>query len=312
LKIIFLGTPQFSVPFLKAINSSHHKIVGVVTNPDRKAGRGRKVTFSPVKKGAIKLELKFFQPQNINQPEFISQLKKLKAEAGVIVAYGRILKREIIDVMEKGWINFHPSLLPKYRGPSPIQWAILNGDSITGITTTFLDEKMDSGDIILQKEIKIKENDTFGKLKRKIKVEGCKLLLKTLDLVEKGDVKTIVQDDRLATYTKKITKNIKTINWNNTSRSIYNQIRALNPIPGAQTILRGKILKIWVSKIINRKSTLPTGSVVTCSPKEGLFIATSDYLIRPLILQPQNRRKMKDIEFLRGYQVKRGDILGIK
>jgi len=311
LKIIFLGTPQFSIPFLEAINSSHHKIIGVITNPDRKAGRGRKVTSSPIKKGAIKLGLKFFQPQNINEPEFISQLKELKAEAGVIVAYGRILKREIIDVMEKGWINFHPSLLPKYRGPSPIQWAILHGDSITGITTTFLDEKMDSGDIILQKKIEIKENDTFGKLKQKIKVEGCKLLLKTLDLVEKGDVKTIVQDDKLATYTKKITKKIKTINWNNSSKRIYNQIRALNPTPGAQTILKGKILKIWVSKIINRKSSLPPGSVVTCSPKEGLFITTSDYLIRPIILQPQDRSKMKDIEFLRGYQVKRGDVLGI-
>lgn len=310
MKLIFLGTPQFSVKFLRTINSSHHKILAVITNPDRKSGRGMRITSPSVKKEAIRLGLKVLQPPDINNPEFISQISKLKAEVGVIVAYGRILKKETINIMKKGWINLHPSLLPKYRGPSPIQWAILNGDRITGITTTFLEEKMDSGDIILQKRIKIKENDTFGKLKRIIENEGCKLLMDTLDLVEKGNVKAIVQDDSLATYTKKIMRKIAIINWDSPSQKIHNQIRALNPIPGAQTSIKGKKLKIFISQIINKKSTLPPGSVVTCSPREGLFIATSDYLIRPFILQPQDRRKMKDIEFLQGYQVKRGDILG--
>ena len=310
MKLIFLGTPQFSVPFLRTVNSSHHEVLAVITNPDRKKGRGMRVTLPPIKREAIKLGLKVYQPQNINDPEFISQIKKLKAEAGVIVAYGRILKKELIEIMKKGWINLHPSLLPKYRGPSPIQWAILNGDSNTGITTTFLEEMMDSGDIILQKKIKIKENDTFGKLKRIIEKEGCKLLIDTLDLIENEKVKITVQDDNLATYTQKITKKFSVINWNNPAKKIYNQIRALNPTPGAYTNLRGRNLKIYVSQITNRKSSLPPGSVVTSSPKKGLFIATSDYLIRLFILQPQDRNKMKDVEFLRGYQVKRGDILG--
>jgi len=310
LKLIFLGTPKFSVPFLRTINSSHHKIVAVITNPDRKSGRGMRITSPSVKKEAIRLGLKVFQPPDINNPKFISQISELKAEVGVIVAYGRILKKETINVMKKGWINFHPSLLPKYRGPSPIQWAILNGDRITGITTTFLEEKMDAGDIILQKKIKIKENDTFGKLKRIIENEGCKLLMDTLDLVEKGNVKTIVQDDSLATYTEKVIRKTTIIDWDSPSKKIHDQIRALNPTPGAQTFIKGKKLKIFVSHIINKKSALPPGSIVTCSPREGLFIATSDYLIRPFILQPQDRRKMKDIEFLRGYQLKRGDTLG--
>ena len=310
MKLIFLGTPKFSVPFLRTINSSHHKIVAVITNPDRKSGRGMRITSPSVKKEAIRLGLKVFQPPDINNPKFISQISELKAEVGVIVAYGRILKKETINVMKKGWINFHPSLLPKYRGPSPIQWAILNGDRITGITTTFLEEKMDAGDIILQKEIKIKENDTFGKLKRIIENEGCKLLMDTLDLVEKGNVKTIVQDDSLATYTEKVIRKTTIIDWDSPSKKIHDQIRALNPTPGAQTFIKGKKLKIFVSHIINKKSALPPGSIVTCSPREGLFIATSDYLIRPFILQPQDRRKMKDIEFLRGYQLKRGDTLG--
>mgnify|MGYP001057671157 CR=1 FL=1 len=310
MKLIFLGTPKFSVPFLRTINSSHHKIVAVITNPDRKSGRGMRITSPSVKKEAIRLGLKVFQPPDINNPKFISQISELKAEVGVIVAYGRILKKETINVMKKGWINFHPSLLPKYRGPSPIQWAILNGDRITGITTTFLEEKMDAGDIILQKKIKIKENDTFGKLKRIIENEGCKLLMDTLDLVEKGNVKTIVQDDSLATYTEKVIRKTTIIDWDSPSKKIHDQIRALNPTPGAQTFIKGKKLKIFVSHIINKKSALPPGSIVTCSPREGLFIATSDYLIRPFILQPQDRRKMKDIEFLRGYQLKRGDTLG--
>ena len=260
MKIVFFGTPDFAIPTLDKILRSSHSIEAVVTALDKQRGRGRKITFSPVKEFAIGNNIPVFQPEKLKDENFIHELKTINADIFVIVAF-RILPESIFTIPPFGSFNLHGSLLPKYRGAAPIQWALINGETKTGVTTFFLKEKVDTGSIILQKEIDILETDNFGTLHDKMSLLGADVVLETLDLIENGKYLELKeQDNLLASPAPKITKEITKISWNKPALEIHNLIRGLSPYPGASFLHNDKNYKIFKSEIMtitkDRKSVV--------------------------------------------------------
>ncbi len=301
MNIIFFGTPDFAVFSLKAIFNSYHKILAVVTAPDKERGRGRKVSFTPVKQFAIENGIEVLQPENLSDIQFIAKLKEFSADLFVIVAF-RILPEIVFTMPKFGSFNLHGSILPKYRGAAPIQWAIINGEKKTGITTFFLQKTVDTGNIILQKEIEIKEEDDFGTLHDKMAEIGAKSVVETIDLISENKVNLQNQDDSLASKAPKITKEIQKIDWNNSSEKIVNQIRGLSPFPGAFFLHNGKIIKIW--KAIKSDKKLGIGEIL--ETKKQIFIGTNNFAIEILEIQPEDRKRMTSEEFLRGNSLIKG------
>lgn len=299
MRIVFFGTPEFAIPSLDILLKNDYQIVGVVTAPDKEKGRGLKLNFSPVKKFALSKNLILLQPESLKDLDFQIQLKELKPDLGIVVAY-RILPREVYTIPQLGTFNLHASLLPKYRGAAPIQWALINGEKVTGVTTFFLEEKVDTGNIILQREVPIDDEDNFQTLHDKLAIVGSQLVLETVKLIETGKFELIPQDESLATPAPKITKEICRINWFNRAQEIHNLIRGLTPTPGAFTIHNGKVIKIYKSKITDLKSADTPGKVVL--DKNEIFVNTGDYLLLILELQPESRRRMTVNEFLLGYK----------
>ena len=297
MKIVFFGTPDFAIPALNILNESKHQIVGVVTAPDKQRGRGRKISFTPVKKYALENNLFLLQPEKLKDDDFISSLKKLNADLFVIVAF-RILPTSVFTIPQKGSFNLHGSLLPKYRGAAPIQWALINGEKETGVTTFFLKEKVDTGNIILQEKIEIKEGDNFETLHDKMSETGAELVLKTVDLIENENYFLKEQDNSLATPAPKITKEICKINWEKSAGEIHNLIRGLSPFPGAFFIHNSKQYKIFKSEIASAPKLNPSEIHQT---KKELFFGTSNGTIKILEIQPEGRKRMTMEEFLRGY-----------
>ena len=308
MKIIFMGTPDFAKESLEAIYNAGHEIIGVVTNPDKPKGRGMKLMPSPVKEFASEKGLKIYQPLKVrNNVEFIEEITSLNPDVICVVAYGKILPKEILDIPKLGCINVHGSLLPKYRGAAPIQWAVLNGDKTTGITTMYMDEGMDTGDMILKEEVEIGEDETTGELWNRLSKIGGKLLVKTLEKIENGTAPREKQGDDY-TMAPMLDKSMAKIDWENkTTQEIKNLVRGLNPIMGAHTFLDDKKIKFWRVDIAKEDEImadgleiLRNGTVLVSDPRDGLFIKTKDGILKVLEIQGENAKKMLIGDYLRG------------
>lgn len=322
LNIIFMGTPDFAKESLEAIHNAGHNIMAVVTNPDRPKGRGMKLIASPVKEFAIEKNIQVLQPEKIK--EIKDTLVQLKPDLFCVVAYGKILPKDILEIPKLGSINVHGSLLPKYRGAAPIQWAVINGDKQTGITTMYMDEGMDTGDIILKQELEITENETTGELWNKLSKIGGELLVKTLEKIENGTAPRIKQSPEF-TLAPMLSKEIAKIDWKNkTAIEIKNLIRGLNPILGAYTTYKGKKIKIWKAEAENLKTFIEKypefeehiskfegmigGTIVYSDIKKGLYVKAKDSILILQEVQAENAKKMCIQDFLRGNLIQTGEI----
>ncbi len=312
LNILFMGTPDFAKDSLEALYNANYKIIGVVTNPDRPKGRGMKMNTSPVKDFAISKDIKIYQPEKIkNNIEFINEIKNLNPDIICVVAYGKILPKEILDIPKYGCVNLHGSILPKYRGAAPIQWAILNGDTTTGVTTIYMDEGMDSGDIILKETVEIKEDETTGELWERLSKVGAKLLVETISKIEDG-IAPRQKQSQYYSLAPMLNKEMSKIDWNTMTKiEIKNLVRGLNPIMGAYTIYKGKKIKIWKIEISNENydNELP-GTILKSNNKTGLTIKTIDGAINVLEIQGENAKKMSIYDFLRGNKLEVNEVLG--
>ena len=301
-RIIFMGTPEFAVASLDALVQAGYNIVGVVTAPDKPAGRGMKLTESAVKKYAVEHSLKLLQPEKLRNPEFIAELESLKADLQVVVAF-RMLPEKVWNMPPLGTINVHGSLLPQYRGAAPINWAVINGEKETGVTTFKLKHEIDTGDILLQESFPIGENETAGEVHDKMKDIGAALLVKTIKALTEGTLKEQPQlmSEHIAHAPKIFTETCK-IDFSKPVQQVHNLIRGLSPFPGAFTSLQGKMLKIYRSEIANAShANLPIGSFETDS-KTYLRFVCADGLLDVKELQLEGKKKMTTEDFLRGYR----------
>jgi len=292
-----MGTPDFAVPTFNALLQSSHSISAVVTGPDKERGRGQKVSYTPIKQVALKNNIPVLQPQSLKEPDFISELKKIDSDLFVIVAF-RILPEVVFTIPKKGAFNLHGSLLPKYRGAAPIQWALINGDTETGVTTFMLEEKVDTGNILLQEKTKIDEEDDFGTLHDKMSLLGANVVLKTVGLIETGEYKLKRQDNSLASAAPKITKEICEIHWNKSAVEIHNLIRGLSPYPGAYFRFNDKIIKVYKTRVQYKDNLKPGEYNQT---KNSLTFGSGSNSVEVLELQQEGKRKMNIDEFLRGF-----------
>ena len=308
MRLVFMGTPDFAKESLEAVYNAGYEILAVVTNPDRPKGRGMKMVESPVKEFAKEKNLKIYQPEKVKKNiEFIEEIKKLQPDVICVVAYGKILPKEILEIPKLGCINVHGSLLPKYRGAAPIQWAILNGDKETGITTMYMNEGMDTGDMILKGKVTIGEDETTGELWDRLSKIGGELLVKTLKEIEKGTAPREKQGDDFS-IAPMLDKKMAKIDWENKSAiEIKNLVRGLNPIMGAYSFLNGKKIKFWNVAIATNKEIpaegLKNGTVILSNPKDGLFIKTKEGIIKVLEIQGENAKRMPIQDFLRGNKI---------
>lgn len=308
LNILFMGTPDFAEESLKSIDKAGFNILGVVTNPDKPKGRGMKMVSSPVKEYALEKNIPVYQPIKVrNNPEFIEEVRKMNPDVICVVAYGKILPEELLKIPKLGCINVHGSLLPKYRGAAPIQWAVINGDKKTGITTMYMDVGMDTGDMILKKEVDIGGNETTGELWDRLAKIGGELLVETLNKIEDGTAPREKQGENF-TMAPMLNKEMSKIDWDNQSAiQIKNLVRGLNPIMGAYCYLNDKKIKFWKVDVVNKFESeikdinkLENGTVLIADPKEGLFIKTKEGILEVLEIQGENAKKMPIGDFLRG------------
>ncbi len=312
-----MGTPDFAKENLEAIYQAGYTIQGVITNPDKPKGRGMKLQPSEVKKFAIEKNIPIQQPEQIkNNQEIIKKIKKLNPDVICVVAYGKLLPKEILDIPKFGCINVHASLLPKYRGAAPIQWAILNGDKTTGVTTMYMDTEMDTGDIILKKEVEIGENETTGELWTRLAKIGGELLVKTLQQIEQNTAPRKEQEKNF-TIAPMLSKEMAKINWSKkTAQEIKNLVRGLNPIMGAYTYLNQKKIKFWKvevakenQKILSKTiETIENGTILIANPKDGLWIKTKEGILQVLEIQGENAKRMAIQDFLRGNPIQEFEI----
>ncbi|MGA8265814.1 MAG: methionyl-tRNA formyltransferase [Ignavibacteriaceae bacterium] len=297
MKIIFMGTPEFAVPSLKILLESKHEVVAVVTGADKERGRGQKVSYTPIKEFALQNNLPVLQPEKLKDQNFIKQLKSYEPDLFVIVAF-RILPKEVFTIPHEGSFNLHASILPKYRGAAPIQWALINGEEETGVTTFKLAEKVDTGSIYLQEKISIKREDNFGSLHDKMCIVGAEAVLKTVYLIEHGYKDLLRQDDNKATPAPKISKQIAQIDFGQSAENVHNLVRGLSPYPGAYFFHNNKQIKIYRSKI-SETEFLEAGEVK--HTKKELFIGCADDALEILELQLEGKKRMGAEEFLRGF-----------
>ena len=311
MKIIFMGTPDFAATSLNALIEANYNIEAVVTNPDRPKGRGMKMLYTPVKEVAISKNIPIFQPEKVkNNEDFINIIKEINPDVICVVAYGKILPKDILDIPKYGCINVHASLLPKYRGAAPIQWAILNGDKETGVTTMYMDVGMDTGDMILTEKVQIGENETTGELWDRLAKIGGKLLVETLKQIENGTAPRIPQGNDY-TMAPMLDKEMSKIDWENkTAEEIKNLVRGLNPIMGAYTLINGKKIKFWKVEVANNIGydennikTFKNGTVIISDLRDGIFIKTKKGILRVLEIQGENAKKMPIQDFLRGNRI---------
>ncbi len=307
LRIIFMGNPEFALPTIKLIQSSNHKLVGVVSNAPKPLGRGRKIQKTSVGIYAEKERLNLIMPKDLNDNNFISEIKKLRPDIFVIVAY-KILPKKIIQIPKYGAINLHASLLPKYRGAAPIQWAIMNGDKKTGVTIFQIVPKVDAGDILLQREIEIEDDDDFYSLGTRLCELGSKMIIKSLNDIYNQTIKFSTQNSSVATFAPKISKALLEINWSWDAVKIHNWIRGLSPHPGMNTKINNKRLRIFKSRAIDISYGVKSGTIIDSA--NCFIIATGKGSLEILELQIEGKRKMKAEKFLRGYSLTKGQIIG--
>lgn len=309
MKIVFMGTPDFAAGILEDIIKAGHEIALVVTKGDKPRGRGKEVTFTPVKEVALKHNLPVFQPHRIKDAEAIETLKKYEADVFVVVAYGQILSREILDMPKKICVNIHASLLPKYRGAAPIQWAVIDGEQYTGVTTMRMEDGIDTGDIIETITYELKSDETGGSLFDKLMELGGKLIVSTLEKIENGTATFTKQDDSNSTYAKMLNKKLGDIDFSMDAVSIERLIRGLNPWPSAYTSLNGKNLKIWKAVTKEDEYEGQPGEIVYVSEDE-MYIKTGKGVLGIIELQLEGKKRMYIQDFLHGNKIEKGIVLG--
>ncbi|EES91221.1 methionyl-tRNA formyltransferase [Clostridium botulinum] len=308
MKIIFMGTPEFAVPSLEAI-IDNFGVEAVFTQPDRPKGRGKKVAMSPVKEVALKNNIEVCQPTKLkNEPKFIEKLKKIQPDFIIVVAYGQILSKEVLEIPKYACINLHASLLPKYRGAAPLNWAIINGEKKSGNTTMLMDVGLDTGDMLMSQEVEINEDMTAGELHDILMYQGGKLLVETINKMVKGEINPQKQDESSTCYASMLDKKIACIDWKNSAKDIHNLIRGLNPWPVAYTYYNDKAMKIYKSQVLNEKSSKEPGTIIEVS-KNGLKIACGDGILLVKEIQFPGKKSLKVEEYIRGNSIEVGSIL---
>ncbi len=303
-----MGTPDFAVPSLKAIIDEGYEVSCVFTQPDKPKGRNKQLSAPPVKIFAESRGIKVLQPKSLKDDETLSQLKELSPDIIIVVAYGKILPESILSLPKYGCINVHGSILPKYRGSAPIQWSVINGEKVTGITTMYMDKGLDTGDILLVEKTEIGANETSGELYDRLSEMGSKLIVKTIKEIEKGNVNRIKQDDSQSTHAPMLEKSMGIIDWNKKSDIVHNLVRGMNPWPVASTKLDNKSIKVYKTEISDKKSTF-AGEIVSISPFiVGCGEGTS---VRLLEVQMEGKKRVSADEFVRGYRFKENTIMGV-
>ena len=311
MRIVFMGTPDFAVGSLQALcESGKHEILAVVTQPDRPKGRGNKLLQTPVKEYALEQGLTVYQPQKVKTPEFVELLHELQPELIVVAAFGQFLSKEILELPKYGCINVHASLLPKYRGAAPIQYAIIKGEKESGVTIMQMDIGMDTGAMLDKVVVPIAENTTMGELHDALREQGAALLLQVIDKIAAGTAVAEPQDDAQATYATLLDRSMEHIDWTKSAQEVHNLIRGFNPAPSTFTKLpNGKSLKIWGSRLTEKKSEAAAGTVVEAG-KHSFFVACGSGVLEITEVQPESKKRMAAQVFLNGRGVAEGDILG--
>ena len=308
MKVIFMGTPDFSVGTLEALVAAGHEVVLTVTQPDKPKGRGKEMQFTPVKESALKHNIPVFQPKRVREAECMEELRKYNADIMVVVAFGQILPKEILEMTPYGCVNVHASLLPKYRGAAPIQWSIIDGEEVTGVTTMQMDEGLDTGDMLLKTEIVMDEKETGGSLHDKLAEAGAKLCIETLEALQNKPVTPIPQGETTTAYAKMLDKQLGNIDWNKTGVEIERLIRGLTPWPSAYTNWNGKVMKIWSAEVVEGESKANPGTIVKVE-KDAFYVQTGKGFLKICELQIPGKKRMDAGAFLRGYQVSEGAVL---
>lgn len=309
MRIIFMGTPDFSVGTLEALAAAGHDVCLAVTQPDKPKGRGKEMQFTPVKEAALKHGIPVYQPVRVRQPECVAELRSYQADVIVVVAFGQILPKDILDLTPYGCINVHASLLPKYRGAAPIQWAIIRGENVTGITTMQMDEGLDTGDMILKKEIPITEEETGESLHDKLAEAGAGLCVETLAALEDGTAVFEHQGETTTPYAKMLNKQLGNIDWSQSARDIELLVRGLNSWPSAYTHWGEKVVKIWKAKAVQEdgiSSKEKEPGTVLSEDKDSFLVQTGDGVLKVFELQLPGKKRMETGAFLRGYKLETG------
>jgi len=308
MKIVFMGTSEFAVPSLQVV-ADNYTVAAVVTQPDRPKGRGHKIEPPPVKAAAMQRNLPIYQYNRIRDEEAVQLVSSLNPDLIVVVSYGQLIPPDILNIPVHGCVNVHASLLPRYRGAAPIQRAIIAGETATGVTTMFMNEGLDTGDIILQTAVEIPPNMTGGELEQVLAQAGAELLLQTIQEIQAGTVRPLVQDHSQATYAAMIKPEDEIIDWSASAWDIHNKIRALNPQPGAYTIYEGSKLKIFASRVHEKENTARTGEIVAKTP-DGFLVQTGQGCLEVVEVQRAGKKRMLAKEFLKGVRLEEGEQLG--
>ena len=308
MRVIFMGTPDFAVPSLEALLTKH-EVVLVVTQPDKPKGRGKKMVPTPVKACALEHGIPVLQPEKVKEPEFVEQLRSYEPDLIAVTAFGQILSEPILEMPKYGCINVHGSLLPKYRGAAPMQWSIIDGEKVTGITTMYMAKDLDSGDMLLKAEVEITDEDTFATIHDKMAVTGANLLLDTLDQLEAGTLERIPQDHDAATYAPMITKETGHIDWSKNRQDIINLIRGLNPVPAAYTIYEEEVLKIFGAVISDVQADDAANGEIVAVVKKGFVVKCGDGCLLITEVQARGGKRMMTDAYLRGHAMKEGILL---
>ena len=313
MRIVFMGTPDFSVPTGEKSREAGHEVIGGVTQPDRAKGRGKKVLYPPVKEKALEHGLSVYQPRRAREPEFIEQMRQLNTDVMVVVAFGQILPKELLDIPKYGCVKVHASLLPKYRGAAPIQWAVIRGEQVSGVTTMQMDVGLDTGDMLLKAEVPLAEDETGGSLHDKLSILGGDLLIETLRGLEAGTISPEKQDDsQTGEYARMLDKALGKIDFTMSAADIERLIRGLNPWPSAYIFYKGKTMKLWRAKVLEDtaegRNGVP-GQIISVD-KNGFTVQTGDGALQILELQMEGKKRMDAGAFLRGCQMTVGEILG--
>ena len=306
LKLVFMGTPDFAVPCLQSLLDAGHQVCGVFTQPDKPKGRGYTLAPPPVKELAVRNGIPVFQPKTLRSGEAEKQIRMLAPEVIVVVAYGKILPKEILDLPPYGCVNVHASLLPKYRGAAPIQWAVLRGEKVTGVTTMYMAEGLDTGDMLMKAETVIGPDETAGELHDRLSAMGADLIVRTLDAMKSGTLERTVQDDSLSCYAPMLSRELSKIDWTQTAQEVHNRIRGLSPWPSASTVWNGKVLKVHQSKLLDGI----TGHPGEVKSGKKFVVCCGSGALELTVVQYEGGKRMAGTDFLRGHSIPEGTILG--
>lgn len=308
MKVLYMGTPDFAVNTLNALIKSDHEIIGVITQPDRPKGRGKHVIMTPVKEAALQHHLPVFQPEKVKNPEFVQKIKEMAPDIIVVVAFGQILSRAILEIPVYGCINVHGSLLPKYRGAAPIQWAVINNEATTGVTIQQMVYELDAGDILLAEEIILAPNETAGSLYDRLSIMSGNLVVETLKRIELKAIDPKPQNHEEATYAKMLDKHMGLIEWSKDAKTIECLVRGLNPWPSAYTYLDGVMIKIWDAQVVRQQDNVLPGTIV--SNQKGITIQCGQNQLKIKELQLQGKKRMDAVSFINGHHLTIGTQLG--